>query len=61
MPTNLYGPGDNFHPEHSHVLPSLMRRFHEARESGARRVVNWGSGTPRRSSMWTIWHGRART
>jgi GDP-L-fucose synthase len=51
MPTNLYGPGDNFHPEHSHVLPSLMRRFHEATESGARRVVNWGSGTPRREFL----------
>ncbi|WDV54249.1 GDP-L-fucose synthase [Streptomyces coeruleorubidus] len=51
MPTNLYGPGDNFHPEHSHVLPSLMRRFHEAKESGARRVVNWGSGAPRREFL----------
>ncbi|MGK5694547.1 GDP-L-fucose synthase family protein [Streptomyces sp. URMC 128] len=51
MPTNLYGPGDNFHPEHSHVLPSLMRRFHEAKKSGARRVVNWGSGTPRREFL----------
>ncbi|GAB2866526.1 GDP-L-fucose synthase [Streptomyces deserti] len=51
MPTNLYGPGDNFHPEHAHVLPSLMRRFHEAKESGARRVVNWGSGTPRREFL----------
>ncbi|GAB2728033.1 GDP-L-fucose synthase [Streptomyces bullii] len=51
MPTNLYGPGDNFHPEHSHVLPSLIRRFHEARETGARRVVNWGTGTPRREFL----------
>ncbi|WP_367322988.1 GDP-L-fucose synthase family protein [Streptomyces sp. HUAS ZL42] len=51
MPTNLYGPGDNFHPEHSHVLPSLIRRFHEAKESGAPRVVNWGSGTPRREFL----------
>ncbi|MET9679727.1 GDP-L-fucose synthase family protein [Streptomyces coeruleorubidus] len=51
MPTNLYGPGDNFHSEHSHVLPSLMRRFHEAKKSGARRVVNWGSGTPRREFL----------
>ncbi|MEV6054287.1 GDP-L-fucose synthase [Streptomyces sp. NPDC052107] len=51
MPTNLYGPGDNFHPEHSHVLPSLIRRFHEAKESGARRVVNWGSGSPRREFL----------
>ncbi|MGW1809114.1 GDP-L-fucose synthase family protein [Streptomyces sp. NPDC002078] len=51
MPTNLYGPGDNFHPEHSHVLPSLVRRFHEAKESGARRVVNWGSGSARREFL----------
>ncbi|GGT30155.1 GDP-L-fucose synthase [Streptomyces kurssanovii] len=51
MPTNLYGPGDNFHPEDSHVLPSLIRRFHEAQESGARRVVNWGSGTPCREFL----------
>jgi GDP-L-fucose synthase len=51
MPTNLYGPGDNFHPEHSHVLPSMIRRFHEARESGAERVVNWGTGTPRREFL----------
>jgi GDP-L-fucose synthase len=51
MPTNLYGPGDNFHPEDSHVLPSLIRRFHEAKESGARRVVNWGSGTPCREFL----------
>ncbi|MFF4687404.1 GDP-L-fucose synthase family protein [Streptomyces sp. NPDC001307] len=51
MPTNLYGPGDNFHPEHSHVLPSLIRRFHEAKESGAPRVVNWGSGSPRREFL----------
>ncbi|MFG2022757.1 GDP-L-fucose synthase family protein [Streptomyces sp. NPDC048825] len=51
MPTNLYGPGDNFHPEHSHVLPSLIRRFHEARQTGAPQVVNWGSGTPRREFL----------
>ncbi|MFE9643704.1 GDP-L-fucose synthase family protein [Streptomyces sp. NPDC006365] len=51
MPTNLYGPGDNFHPEHSHVLPSLIRRFHEAKESAARSVVNWGSGSPRREFL----------
>ncbi|MGW1882576.1 GDP-L-fucose synthase family protein [Streptomyces sp. NPDC001970] len=51
MPTNLYGPGDNFHPLHSHVLPSLIRRFHEAHEAGARRVVNWGSGMPRREFL----------
>ncbi|KQX06407.1 MULTISPECIES: GDP-L-fucose synthase family protein [unclassified Leifsonia] len=52
MPTNLYGPGDNFHPEHSHVLPALMRRFHEAAESGADDVVIWGSGTPRREFLY---------
>ncbi|UYQ64505.1 GDP-L-fucose synthase family protein [Streptomyces peucetius] len=51
MPTNLYGPGDNFHPEHSHVLPSLIRRFHEAKVSGVRRVVNWGSGAPCREFL----------
>lgn len=51
MPTNLYGPGDNFHPENSHVIPALMRRFHEAKQSGAERVVVWGSGTPRREFM----------
>ncbi len=51
MPTNLYGPGDTFHPEYSHVLPSLIRRFHEAKESGAPRVVNWGSGRPRREFL----------
>ncbi|HET9821638.1 MAG TPA: GDP-L-fucose synthase, partial [Burkholderiaceae bacterium] len=44
MPTNLYGPGDNFHPENSHVIPALMRRFHEAVQSGASEVVIWGSG-----------------
>ena len=51
MPTNLYGPGDNFHPEHSHVVPALMRRFHEARLSGADEVVVWGSGTPLRELL----------
>ncbi|MCL6285246.1 GDP-L-fucose synthase [Ruegeria sp. 2012CJ41-6] len=51
MPTNLYGPGDNFHPENSHVLPALIRRFHEARESGTREVQIWGSGTPRREFL----------
>ncbi|MFE6127873.1 GDP-L-fucose synthase family protein [Streptomyces sp. NPDC056437] len=51
MPTNLYGPGDNFHPEHSHVLPSLLRRFDAARREGAPRVVNWGSGAPRREFL----------
>jgi GDP-L-fucose synthase len=51
MPTNLYGPGDNFHPEHSHVLPSLIRRFHQAKAEGAPKVVNWGTGTPRREFL----------
>lgn len=51
MPTNLYGPGDNYHPENSHVLPALVRRFHEARESRTREVVAWGSGTPRREFL----------
>jgi GDP-L-fucose synthase len=51
MPTNLYGPGDNFHPEKSHVLPALIRRFHEAKESGAREVVIWGTGKPRREFL----------
>jgi nucleoside-diphosphate-sugar epimerase len=51
MPTNLYGPGDNFHPEHSHVLPALIRRFHEASLRGDERVVVWGTGTPRREFL----------
>jgi len=51
MPTNLYGPGDNFHPENSHVLPALMRRFHEAVETGQKNVTIWGSGTPRREFL----------
>jgi GDP-L-fucose synthase len=51
MPTNLYGPGDNFHPENSHVIPALLRRFHEAVQSGAREVVIWGSGTPMREFL----------
>jgi GDP-L-fucose synthase len=51
MPTNLYGPGDNFHPENSHVLPALIRRFHEAAQSGQEEVVIWGSGTPRREFL----------
>lgn len=51
MPTNLYGPGDNFHPQNSHVLPALMRRFHEARAEGAASVTIWGSGTPRREFL----------
>jgi GDP-L-fucose synthase len=52
MPTNLYGPGDNFHPENSHVLPALLRRFHEAALAGAPEVVVWGSGTPRREFLY---------
>ncbi len=51
MPTNLYGPGDNFHPENSHVLPALIRRFHEARERGDETVTIWGTGTPRREFL----------
>lgn len=51
MPTNLYGPGDNYHPENSHVLPAMIRRFHEAVESGADQVVIWGTGTPRREFL----------
>ena len=51
MPTNLYGPGDNFDLENSHVLPALIRRFHEAKKSGAREVGVWGSGTPRREFL----------
>ena len=51
MPTNLYGPGDNFHPENSHVMPALIRRFHEAARDGLDEVVIWGSGTPRREFL----------
>ncbi|HMM45531.1 MAG TPA: GDP-L-fucose synthase [Candidatus Macondimonas sp.] len=51
MPTNLYGPGDNFHLANSHVLPALIRKFHEAKVSGAGEVVVWGSGTPRREFL----------
>ncbi|HEY3309438.1 MAG TPA: GDP-L-fucose synthase [Desulfuromonadaceae bacterium] len=52
MPTNLYGPGDNFHPENSHVLPALIRRFHEAKELKKPEVVVWGTGTPRRELLY---------
>ena len=52
MPTNLYGPNDNYHPEHSHVLPALIRRFHEAKTSGATEVVCWGDGTPLREFLY---------
>ncbi|GFZ06802.1 NAD(P)-binding Rossmann-fold superfamily protein [Actinidia rufa] len=51
MPTNLYGPNDNFHPENSHVLPALVRRFHEAKVSGAKEVVVWGTGSPLREFL----------
>ena len=51
MPTNLYGPGDNFSPATSHVLPALIRRYVEAKETGLERVTNWGSGTPRREFL----------
>lgn len=51
MPTNLYGPGDNFHPDNSHVVPALMRRFHEARNRGDDRVTVWGSGNPMREFL----------
>jgi GDP-L-fucose synthase len=51
MPTNLYGPGDNYHPEHSHVLPALIRRFHEAKENGDEAVTIWGTGTPKREFL----------
>ncbi|MBQ4531481.1 MAG: GDP-L-fucose synthase [Lachnospiraceae bacterium] len=52
MPTNLYGPNDNYHPEHSHVLPALIRRFHEAKENGLAEVVIWGTGTPLREFLY---------
>lgn len=52
MPTNLYGQGDNFHPENSHVLPALLRRFHEAKVEGKTEVVIWGTGTPRREFIY---------
>jgi GDP-L-fucose synthase len=51
MPTNLYGPGDNYHPENSHVIPALIRRFHEATERGDDHVTIWGTGTPRREFL----------
>jgi len=52
MPTNLYGPGDNYHPENSHVIPALIRRFHEAKVSAAPQVVIWGTGTPKREFLF---------
>src|SRR5439155_713709 len=52
MPTNLYGPGDNYHPQNSHVLPALIRRIHEAKKTGAPEVVAWGTGAPRREFLY---------
>lgn len=52
MPTNLYGPGDNYHPENSHVIPALIRRFHEAKINSVEKVVIWGTGTPRREFLY---------
>ena len=52
MPTSLYGPGDNYHPEYAHVVAALIRRFHEAREADAPRVAVWGTGTPRREFLY---------
>ncbi len=52
MPTNLYGPGDNYHPENSHVIPALIRRFHEAKLASAPSVAIWGTGTPRREFLY---------
>jgi len=53
MPTNLYGPGDNYHPENSHVIPALIRRFHEAKLANAPKVSVWGTGTPRREFLYS--------
>ncbi|MEC5384401.1 GDP-L-fucose synthase [Uliginosibacterium sp. H3] len=53
MPTNLYGPGDNYHPQNSHVIPALLRKFHEAKERGDASVTVWGSGTPLREFMYS--------
>ena len=53
MPTNLYGPGDNYHPTHSHVIPALLRKFHEAKQRGESTVTVWGSGTPRREFLFS--------
>ncbi|MBR6992327.1 MAG: GDP-L-fucose synthase [Bacteroidales bacterium] len=52
MPTNLYGPNDNYHPEHSHVLPAMIRRFHEAKVAGVKEVVCWGDGSPLREFLY---------
>ncbi len=62
MPTNLYGPGDNYHPDNSHVIPGLIRRFHDAKQTGAPSVAMWGTGTPRREFLYVddvasaFWH-----
>jgi GDP-L-fucose synthase len=53
MPTNLYGPGDNYHPENSHVIPALIRRFHQAKQNNAPSVTVWGTGTPRREFLYS--------
>jgi GDP-L-fucose synthase len=53
MPTNLYGPGDNYHPTNSHVIPALLRKFHEAQAGGAPQVTVWGTGTPRREFLFS--------
>jgi GDP-L-fucose synthase len=53
MPTNMYGPGDNYHPENSHVLPAMIRRFHEAKEQGVEKVTCWGSGSPLREFLYS--------
>jgi GDP-L-fucose synthase len=52
MPTNLYGPGDNYHPENSHVIPALLRRFHEAKVNDQAEVIVWGTGIPRREFLY---------
>ena len=52
MPTNLYGPGDNYHPENSHVIPALLRRFHEAKVNQSPEVLCWGTGSPRREFLF---------
>ena len=53
MPTNLYGPGDNYHPTNSHVIPALLRKFHEAKQRGDANVTVWGTGTPRREFLYS--------
>ena len=52
MPANVYGPGDNYHPENSHVIAALIRRFHDAKQAGSRSVTVWGTGTPRREFIF---------